>query len=162
MATPSLPRLQPTPCPSPLHRGLRASSVWQPQSAPSDLPGGRPVASAAVSGLTPSPAALRASDPSPAGRTAAWPPPAPAITPSHRVQPQLVTPRPARSGARCRSQAAAAPAQAPRDQGKGRWPHVHLDRHAKQSTTRHFVTEQQKLLPNLGHLTLPKLTSLLQ
>ena len=49
------------------------------QDAPSDLPGGRPVASAAVSGLTPSPAALRASHPAPAERTAAWPPPAPAL-----------------------------------------------------------------------------------
>ena len=49
------------------------------QNAPSDLPGGRPVASAAVSGLTPSPAALRASHPAPAERTAAWPPPATAL-----------------------------------------------------------------------------------
>jgi hypothetical protein len=49
------------------------------RTAPSDLPGGRPVASAAVSGLTPSPAALRASHPAPAERTAAWPPPAPAL-----------------------------------------------------------------------------------
>ena len=37
------------------------------------------MASAAVSGLTPSPAALRASHPAPAERTAAWPPPAPAL-----------------------------------------------------------------------------------
>ena len=37
------------------------------------------MASAAVSGLTPSPAALRASHPAPAERTAAWPPPATAL-----------------------------------------------------------------------------------
>ena len=102
------------------------------QDAPSDLPGGRPVASAAVSGLTPSPAALRASHPAPAERTAAWPPPAPALR-----RPIALTPFWTATFTRARVLATARRPLlrprllAPRDQSKGRRPHVHLDRHAQ-------------------------------
>ena len=72
------------------------------RNAPSDWPGGRPVASAAVSGLMPSPAALRASHPIRAEAPPRGPrPPRPSRGPSLR------------SGARYRSQAAAAPATGP-------------------------------------------------
>jgi hypothetical protein len=97
--------------------------AW-PRNTPSDLPGGRPVASAAAPGLTPSPAALRASHPAPAERTAAWPPPAPTLR-----RPIALTPFWAAAFTRARVLATARRPllrprlPAPRDQGKGRRPH---------------------------------------
>jgi hypothetical protein len=99
--------------------------------APRDLPGGRPVARG---GSRPHVQPRRPSGlpPRPRGQTRRVAPPAPAFTPSNRVHVQLATPRPARSGARYRSQAAAAaPATGPPVHRHGPIrPHVHPDRRA--------------------------------
>ena len=119
MDSPSLPRLQPAPCHAPLHRALRASSVWAGYRTP-------PVICPGVVRWPRrrSPASRPA--PPPFGP----PTPPPRKEPPHGPRPPRPYAVPSRAAPACsatssalgcslRSQAAAAPAQAPRDQGKG-------------------------------------------
>ena len=114
MAAPSLPRLQPAPCHSPLHRALRASSVWSVSGPPPVIcPGVArwPRRRSPASRCSPPPFGPPSPSPLKSRRVA---PARPGLTPSHRAHPVLARNVHSRSGARYRSQAAAAaPATGP-------------------------------------------------
>ncbi len=135
---PSLLRGRSQPAASPACAALRSSPpsferlqcMGRPRNAPRDLPRGRPVARG---GSRPRAAPRRPSGlpPRPRGKNRRVAPARPGLTPSHRAHLLFACHvQRARVLATARRPLLRPRLPAPRDQGKGRRPHVDLDRHA--------------------------------